>query len=218
VSRKDHGGSGITQFGRAMSELNIDVICANTPAAKGRVERAHLTLQDRLVKELRLAGIANMEDGNQFLESYREHYNARFGRVARDASDMHRPLLPEQKLVDIFQEQHEAKVSGQLTLNYKRVLYVLENCAENSCIARKTVQVYEDEDGQVTIRFQGRSLKFRAFPKEGPTGVTPGDIVANKHLAGALTRIHEQQQRREAERVAKLTTLRERRLAHAALD
>ena len=218
VSRKDHGGSGITQFGRAMSELNIDVICANTPAAKGRVERAHLTLQDRLVKELRLAGIANMEDGNQFLESYCEDYNARFGRVARDASDVHRPLLPEQKLMDIFQEQHEAKVSGQLTLNYKRVLYVLENCADNRCMARKTVQVYEDEDGQVTIRFQGRSLKFRAFPKEGPTGVTQGDIVANKHLAGALTRIHEQQQRREAERVAKLTTLRERRLAHAALD
>jgi hypothetical protein len=118
----------------------------------------------------------------------------------------------------IFQEQREAKVSGQLTLNYKRVLYVLENCAENSCIARKTVQVYEDEDGQVTIRFQGRSLKFRAFPKEGPTGVTQGDIVANKHLVGALTRIHEQPQRREAERVEKLTTLRERRLAHAALD
>jgi hypothetical protein len=101
VNRNDHGGCGITQFGRAMSELNIDVICANTPAAKGRVERAHLTLQDRLVKELRLAGIANMDDGNQFLESYREHYNARFGRVARDASDVHRPLLPEQKLVDI---------------------------------------------------------------------------------------------------------------------
>jgi hypothetical protein len=119
---------------------------------------------------------------------------------------VHRPRLPEQKLVDIFQEQREAKVSGQLTLNYKRVLYVLENCAENSCIARKTVQVYEDEDGQVTIRFQGRSLKFRAFPKEGPTGVTQGDIVANKHLVGALTRIHEQPQRREAERVEKLTT------------
>jgi hypothetical protein len=84
---------------------------------------------------------------SMLLPSVSEHYNTRFGRVARDASDVHRPLLPEQKLVDIFQEQHEAKVSGQLTLNYKRVLYMLENCADNRCIARKTVQVYEDEDG-----------------------------------------------------------------------
>lgn len=68
VSRKlDHGGAGITQFGRAMRELSIDVICANTPTAKGRVERAHVTLQDRLVKEMRLAGVGSVEDGNLFL-------------------------------------------------------------------------------------------------------------------------------------------------------
>ena len=55
-------GAGITQFGRALSELNIDIVCANTPQAKGRVERAHLTLQDRLVKELRLRSISTLDD------------------------------------------------------------------------------------------------------------------------------------------------------------
>ena len=84
-----------------MADLNIDVICANTPAAKGRVERAHLTLPDRLVKELRLAGITNMEEGNLFLEGFRERHNARFGRLAREATDMHRPLLPGTQAVSI---------------------------------------------------------------------------------------------------------------------
>jgi hypothetical protein len=63
------GGSGMTQFGRALHELNIDIICANTPQAKGRVERANRTLQDRLVKELRLAGICTMEEGNLFVSA-----------------------------------------------------------------------------------------------------------------------------------------------------
>jgi hypothetical protein len=213
VNRKDHGGSGVTQFGRAMQELNIDVICANTPAAKGRVERAHQTLQDRLVKELRLAGISSVEAGNQFLEGFREHYNARFGRPARDAADVHRPLLPEQQLTDIFQEQRDAKVTRNLTLHHKRTLYVLENSPANRAIAGKRVRVFEDEAGDVTIRFNGEPLRFRAFPKNGGVGVTPGDIVANKHLDGALSFIREQQQRREVERVAKLPTLRARRLA-----
>jgi hypothetical protein len=75
-------GDGFTQFGRAVSELNIDVICANTPAAKGRVERAHQTLQDRLVKELRLRGISTMEDANAYLPEFAQDYNRRFGRVA----------------------------------------------------------------------------------------------------------------------------------------
>ena len=92
-------------------------------------------------------------------------------------------------------------------------MYVLENCPANRSLAHKHVTIYEDEDGAVTIRFQGKSLQFRAFPKHSGAGVTPGDIVANKNLAGALTLIREQHQRREAELVAKLRTLRERRIA-----
>src|SRR5215212_7094974 len=68
VNRKDAaGGDGMTQFGRALDQLNIDLICANAPQAKGRVERANGTLPDRLVKEMRLAGISTIEAGNQFL-------------------------------------------------------------------------------------------------------------------------------------------------------
>jgi hypothetical protein len=71
-------GNGMTQFGRALSELNIEILCANTSQAKGRVERAHHTLQDRLVKELRLAGISTIEAANAFLPGFVANYNGRF--------------------------------------------------------------------------------------------------------------------------------------------
>jgi len=83
-AKRPKAGDGFTQFGRAMSELNIDVICANTPAAKGRVERAHQTLQDRLVKELRLREISTMDEANRYLPEFMEDYNRRFARVARN--------------------------------------------------------------------------------------------------------------------------------------
>src|ERR671916_210550 len=76
VSKEDAaGGDGMTQFGRAMAELNIEILCANSSQAKGRVERAHATLQDRLVKELRLAGISDLEAANAFLPGFVNNYN-----------------------------------------------------------------------------------------------------------------------------------------------
>jgi hypothetical protein len=84
VNNKDAvGGDGITQFGRALSELNIDIICANSPQAKGRVERAFGTLQDRLVKELRLAGISTIAAANAWRPGFIAEHNARFGRAPR---------------------------------------------------------------------------------------------------------------------------------------
>jgi hypothetical protein len=84
VNNKDAvGGAGITQFGRALSELNIDIICANSPQAKGRVERAFGTLQDRLVKELRLAGISTIAAANAWRPGFIAEHNARFGRAPR---------------------------------------------------------------------------------------------------------------------------------------
>nr|MBC8504277.1 ISNCY family transposase [Chloroflexota bacterium] len=73
--------SGLTQFGRAMQELDIEILCANTPQAKGRVERANQTLQDRLVKELRLHGISDMQSGNAYLPKFLDDFNKRFAVV-----------------------------------------------------------------------------------------------------------------------------------------
>jgi hypothetical protein len=96
------GGDGMTQFGRALAELNIEIICANSSQAKGRVERAHATLQDRLVKELRLAGISDLEAANAFLPGFVESYNSKFARPPADDLDLHRPLEGRNDLGDIL--------------------------------------------------------------------------------------------------------------------
>src|SRR5260370_23487198 len=86
------GGSDMTQFGRALAELNIEIICANSSQAKGRVERVNRTLQDRLVKELRLAGVCDMESGNGFLPEFLERFNERFAVRAAKPENLHPTL------------------------------------------------------------------------------------------------------------------------------
>ena len=84
--------SGLTQFGRAMTELDIEIICANSPQAKGRVERANQTLQDRLVKELRLQRISTAERANAFAPEFMADFNRRFSLPPANPEDAHRPL------------------------------------------------------------------------------------------------------------------------------
>ena len=114
VNAKDAvGGDGITQFGRALTELNIDIICANSPQAKGRVERAFGTLQDRLVKELRLAGISTIAAANAWLPGFIADYNKRFGRAPANAKDLHRPLTEADNLDEILAWREERTVTQQ---------------------------------------------------------------------------------------------------------
>jgi hypothetical protein len=88
------GGDGMTQFGRALHALNIDIICANSSQAKGRVERAHKTLQDRLVKELRLAGVCTLAGGNALLPAFTADYNARFAKPPARPISSSSPIMP----------------------------------------------------------------------------------------------------------------------------
>src|SRR5215208_1914157 len=95
VNRKEaQGGDGMTQFGRALDELTIEIICANAPQSKGRVERCFGTLQDRLVKELRLAGIDTPEAGNAFLPGFLEAHNARFAKAPFESMQTRGGWLP----------------------------------------------------------------------------------------------------------------------------
>jgi IstB-like ATP binding protein/Homeodomain-like domain len=100
------GGDGMTQFGRALHALNIDIICANSSPAKGRVERANKTLQDRLVKELRLAGAATLAEGNALLPAFVADYNARFAKAPVNNKDLHRPLRAGDDLNEILEERY----------------------------------------------------------------------------------------------------------------
>jgi transposase len=217
VNAKDAGaGDGYTQFGRAMHELNIDVICANTPAAKGRVERAHQTLQDRLVKELRLRGISEREAGNAYLPEFMLDYNRRFARQPQNPHDAHRPMLPQENLERVFSWQEERRLTGALTLHYKRVMYVIEPSPAAEAARGKRVLVREDDGGQVFIEYRGATLAARAFPKDAR--VHQSAIVDNKLLGHTLTIIQAMQRQRDENtlRAARLT-LRDEDLMRQAM-
>jgi hypothetical protein len=208
---------GETQFGRALTELNIDIICANSPQAKGRVERMNKTLQDRLVKELRLRGISNMEDGNAFLPEYTEDYNRRFGRTPQNPHDAHRPLQDGEDLCRIFSWQEERTLSRNLTVHFKRVTYLVEPSSDTLPLGGKRVRVYEWEDGRVEIHAEGRSLPYSIFDQN--PNVTQGAIVENKRLGAALTIIQAAQGERDRIRLdSKKLTIRQKDRIRAARD
>ena len=136
-------GKGVTQYGRALYELNIDTWCANSSQAKGRVERANLTLQDRLVKELRLRGISTWEAANAYAPHFIADFNQRFGKVPRSAYNAHRPLRSDEDLDLILTCRASRCVSATLTVQYDRVLYLLDDTPLNRALAHHYLDVYE---------------------------------------------------------------------------
>jgi len=189
------GGDGMTQFGRALHALNIDIICANSSPAKGRVERAHKTLQDRLVKELRLAGAASLAQGNALLPGFIADYNVRFAKLPANSKDLHRPLRDGDDLEDAFAWKEERTLSQALTLQYDKVLFIVEPSEQAKTAIGKRVTVVDYPDGRLSIRYRGVELAYRTFDKIQQ--VDQGAIADNKRLGPLLAMIRDQQQRRE---------------------
>jgi len=192
------GGDGMTQFGRALHALNIDIICANSSQAKGRVERAHKTLQDRLVKELRLAGAATLAAGNALLPAFTADYNARFAKPPANKKDLHRPLRAGDDLEDAFAWKEERTLSQALTLQYDKVIFILEPSERAKAAIGKRVTVVDYPDGRLAIRYKGVALAYRTFDKVRQ--VNQGAIADNKRLGSVLAMIRDEQLRREPER------------------
>ena len=194
VNSKDAaGGERTTQFSRALAELNIDIICANLPQAKGRVERAFGTLQDRLVKELRLAGIATIAAANDWLPSFIADYNIRFGRAPANSKDLHRPLSLRDgdELDEILAWREERTVTQNLTLHYDRMMLILDPTPLARSLARRKVEVVNYADGRFAVRCNGTALPFKVFDKIRT--VEPGTIVENKRLTEVLGHVRAQQ-------------------------
>jgi transposase len=189
VSKPDaKGGQGMTQFGRALAELNIEIICANSSQAKGRVERVNRTLQDRLVKELRLAGISDFENGNRFLEGFINRFNERFSVLPRRPEDQHRPLrVSTDRLRDILCHREQRYVSQQLTLSYDRKRIMLERNGLAEGAVGQHVDVYNFSDGRLEVRWKGVSLPYVVFDKDQRVSHTA--IIENKRLGAALAYI-----------------------------
>ena len=174
----------LTQFGRALKELEIQLICANSPQAKGRVERANQTLQDRLVKELRLAGINNIEKANEFLLMFWDEYNARFSIPPEDPCDAHRSLLSEQDLKKILSIKEYRKVSKNHEISYKSVVYQILLNKPYANLRGVTVTILEGLQGEITIEHRGKPLPFRKFIEQEFTG----EIVSSKEIDRFLSK------------------------------
>ncbi len=197
VNSKDAaGGDGVTQFGRALLALNIDIICANSPQAKGRVERAFGTLQDRLVKELRLAGVSSMAAANAWLPEFIAAYNGRFGREPANSKNLHRPVAPADDLDEILAWREERRVTRNLTLHYDRMMLLLDPTSAARGLVGKKVEVVNYPDGRFAVQFNGTALGFKVFDKIRT--VQPGAIVDNKRLSAVLEQVKAQQAARPA--------------------
>ena len=185
------GGDGMTQFGRALDELTIEIICANAPQSKGRVERCFGTLQDRLVKELRLSGIDTLEAGNVFLSGFLEAHNARFAKSPVSDRNAHRPLTERDDLDEVFAWKEERTVTRSLTLQYDQTLFLLEPTEVTRPLARQRVTVCDYPDGRLAIKHKGRELPYRVFDKR--PRVNQAAVVENKRLGPVLAYIAERQ-------------------------
>ncbi len=160
------GGGNLTQFGRAMQALDIPILCANTPQAKGRVERVNQTLQDRLVKEMRLRKINNMQQGNAYLPEYIADFNARFAVQPRSSVDAHRPLLPHQNLDRILTWQEPRLLSKNLTVQFRNVVYQIQTDRPAYALHKASVTVCQNEQGKVMILYKGEELTYTIFRKQ----------------------------------------------------
>jgi transposase len=146
----------LSQFERAMKELGIEVIHAHSPQAKGRIERLFKTFQDRLVKEMRLRKIRNIQEGNRFLQYYLPIYNRRFAVQAKDKANLHRKLPTGLKLDAILCKKTERALRNDFTVAHNGALYQITESTD----ARK-VTVEEKISGSMHIIYNGSRLKFR---------------------------------------------------------
>ena len=183
-NRASANGDGMTHFGRAMEALNIEIICANSPQAKGRVERANATLQDRLVKAMRLEGIATIAEANAFLPGYVTRHNQRFAKAPFDPRDLHRPLAAHEDLRTELVWREWRTVTQALALHYNKALFILEPNEVSRGLAGKRVEICEYPDGALEIRHGEHILAYRMHDKIRE--VNQAAIVENKHLDAAL--------------------------------
>ena len=154
----------LTQFARVLKTLDIEGIQAYTPQAKGRVERVNQTLQDRLISEMRLEQISNIDAGNAFLEGFKGRFNERFAQTPRSERDAHRPVLhDEQALSQILAIHTERTISKDLVVRFDNARLQIDAPAEHRRLQRQKVIVCEPLEGPIILLKDGRSLSYRTL-------------------------------------------------------
>jgi hypothetical protein len=173
------GEEARTQIGRALEELGIEWIAAHSPQAKGRVERCFGTLQDRLVKGLRVVGASTREEANAYLEAqFLPEWEKRFRVEARNPTDAHRRLGPEHDLGAILSQVESRVVTNDYTLRFQGQSYRIARQGITAGLRGSRVRVERRLDGTVAVRFRGRYLplavcevKAEALPIPRPAAI-----------------------------------------------
>ncbi len=178
-------GTGLTQFGRALKELDIELICAHSPQAKGRVERANQTLQDRLTKELRLRGICTVAAANAYLPEFIADYNQRFAVAPRSAESAHRPLAKGEDLERVLTLCERRTLSKNLTLSYNNVIYQIKAKRAAYTMRGAHVEVRENSNGELTIEYKQRPLEYTIYQEQEQQ---QGKVIEAKLLQPATAR------------------------------
>jgi hypothetical protein len=185
------GEGARSQFGRALKELGIEWIAAQSPQAKGRIERLFKTLQDRLVKELRLAGIDNLAAANHFLETrFLPEWEERFTVAPRNPRNAHRRLGREHRLEEILSVREARKVAQDHTVSWDGNSWGVPR--EEVCAGLRGAQVEIERrlDGSHWLRFRGRYLRLRHCPKPAPRAVSPSGLRPPVLTANPLSRVY----------------------------
>ena len=146
-----------SQFERALEELGVEVIHAQSPQAKGRIERLFKTFQDRLIKEMRLAGVRTKEEANKFLEIYLPKYNQRFSVIAREEANLHRSAPRHEAFVQILSIQEKRVVRNDRTFRHEKKLYQILDTRK----PLKEIIVQERMDGKLYVMHEGKALRYR---------------------------------------------------------
>lgn len=158
---------GLTQLGRALKKLDIELILANTPQAKGRVERLNQTLQDRLVKELRLEGISSIKEANQYLPKFIKKYIDRFKQQPRSRVDMHRKLDKGTNLETILCVEETRVLSKNLTFQFDNTIYQIKTSRSPYTLRHTSVVIRQRYDKTVTVwDYRSRQLDFSVINKK----------------------------------------------------
>ena len=178
-------GTGLTQFGRALKELDIELICAHSPQAKGRVERANQTLQDRLTKELRLRGLGTVAAANAYLPEFIADYNQRFAVAPRSTESAHRRLAQGENLERILTLCERRTLSKNLTLSYNNVIYQIQTKRSAYTMRQAQVEVREKQTGEITIEYKQRPLAYTIYQEQDQQ---QGKVIEAKLLQPAAAR------------------------------
>lgn len=183
VNAQEATHEGETQFKRAMDNLGIGIIYANSAEAKGRVERLNQTLQDRLVKELRMVDISDIETANRFLPGFTEKHNARFAVEPKDKGDAHRqPNCSKEALDLIFSIQALRTVSKNLELSYDNVVYQIQTAEPGYALRHAKIMVCKDLSGAISLIYKNKKLAYKCYRKQKHNGAIIDPKALNQRI------------------------------------